>query len=179
VFERFTRRAREAVIEAQAVAVATTASQTRPEHLLMALLHDEDCLAVRVLEQAGAPAAAVRAALEEQRRRHVDGLDQDDADALAAIGIDLDVVVRRIDANLGGLSAGSRRRPGFSRAAKKVLALSLREALALKHNYIGTEHLLLGLVRADDRVVADTLTGLGVDARALRQAVADVVRQAG
>ena len=179
MFERFTRRAREAVTEAQAVAVGSTASQIRPEHLLMALLQDEDCLAVRVLERVGAPAAAVRAALEAQRRRHVDGLDQDDADALAAIGIDLDAVVRRIDANLGGLSTRSRRRPGFSRAAKKVLALSLREALALKHNYIGTEHLLLGLVRSDDRVVAETMAGLGVDSRALREAVADAVRKAG
>jgi ATP-dependent Clp protease ATP-binding subunit ClpA len=94
------------------------------------------------------------------------------------IGIDLGEVVRRIDRGLGGRGAG-RRRPRFSRGSKKALELSLREALALRHNYIGTEHLLLGLVRVEDRVVADTLAAFDLERDALRSAVAEAVRRAG
>jgi ATP-dependent Clp protease ATP-binding subunit ClpA len=181
MFERFTQRARVVVKNAADQAVATTASEIRPEHLLMSLLEDEACLAVRVLDGLGAPRDSVLRILETQRRRHLDGLDEDDVEALRVIGIDLDEVVRRIDENLGGLAgpARGRRRPGFSRASKKVLTLSLREAISLKHNYIGTEHILLGLARSDDRVVADTFTEAGITQRALRGAVAEAVRKAG
>ena len=116
--------------------------------------------------------------LDARRTQYVDGLDQDDAEALQAIGIDLDAVVRRVETHLGGLPAPRRRRPRMSRSAKKVLELSLREAVALRHNYIGTEHLLLALARTDDRVVADTLAAVGVDRPALRAAVAEAVRRA-
>jgi len=178
MFERFTKRARTVVEQAHLHAVAATASDVRPEHLLMALLEDEQCLAVRVLASLGAPADSLRAALDDRRARYVDGLDEDDAEALRLIGIDLDEVVRRIDRNLGG-SATCGRKPRFSRGCKKVLELSLREALALRHNYIGTEHLLLALARTDDRVVADTLAAAGIEHGALRPAVRDALRAAG
>ena len=178
MFERFTRPARLVVEEAAVRAREATASEIRPEHLLQALLADEACLACRVLAEAGAPPAEVRVVLDRLRSQYVDGLDADDAEALQAIGIDLDEVVRRIDAHLGGAVPG-RGRPRFSRAAKKALELALREAIALRHNYIGTEHLLLGLVRGGDRVVADTLGEFGVERDALRAAVADAVRRAG
>jgi ATP-dependent Clp protease ATP-binding subunit ClpA len=89
-------------------------------------------------------------------------------------------VVRRIDRNLGGLDAPGRSqgRPRFTRSARKVLELALREAIAMRHNYIGTEHLLLGLVRGGDRVVTDTLADVGLDRAVLRDAVADAVRRA-
>jgi len=177
MFERFTKRARTAVEAATVHAREATADETRPEHLLQALLDDGDNLAVRVLAGLGAPAEDLRAELGRRRARYVDGLDADDAEALAAIGIDLDEVVRRIDRHLGG--AQRARRPRFSRAAKKVLELSLREAIALRHNYIGTEHLLLGLARSDDRVVSDTLTACGVERSSLRAAVAEALREAG
>jgi ATP-dependent Clp protease ATP-binding subunit ClpA len=114
----------------------------------------------------------VRRELDRHRARYVDGLDDDDAEALAAIGIDLDEVVRRIDRHLGGRPS---RRPRFSREAKKVLELALREALAMRHNYIGTEHLLLGLARCEDRVVADTLTACGLELPRLRAAVLEAL----
>ena len=177
MFERFTRAARAVVETAYTHAVATTASETRPEHLFAALLEDESCLATRVLVGLGAPADRLRDELARHRARYVDGLDADDAEALASIGIDLDEVVRRIDRDLGG--RGPAGRPRFSRASKKTLQLALREALALRHNYIGTEHLLLGLVRSDDRVVADTLAVFGIERDALRGAVVDAVRRAG
>lgn len=60
-----------------------------------------------------------------------------------------------------------------------MLELALREAVALRHNYIGTEHRLLGLARCGDRVVADTLADVGVQRGRLRVAVADAARKAG
>jgi ATP-dependent Clp protease ATP-binding subunit ClpA len=180
MFERFTHPARTVVTRAKETAVVTTSSEVRPEHLLMAMLEDRHCLAVAVLERRGATPDTVSATLERFRRRGVDGLDEDDAEALRAIGIDLDEVVRRIDENLGGLAGFSRRqRPRFSRGSRKVLELALREALAMKHHYIGTEHILLGLSRSGDRVVADTVAEHGLDHRTLRAAVADAVRRAG
>jgi ATP-dependent Clp protease ATP-binding subunit ClpA len=178
MFERFTGPARTAVGSATTFAQQALASETRPEHLLWALLEDEGTLAARVLADVGAPVAELRAELGRQRLQYVDGLDADDADALRAIGIDLDEVVRRIERNLGGRGSAPRR-PRFSRASKKVLELSLREALSLRHNYIGTEHLLLALARCDDRVVSDTLARFGVERGALRGAVVEALRKAG
>jgi ATP-dependent Clp protease ATP-binding subunit ClpA len=180
MLERFTKRARSAVEAATAHARESTATETRPEHLLAALLDDEASLAVRVLADVGAPLSRLREELARHSSRYVDGLDEDDARALRVIGIDLDEVVRRIDRNL---SAGRRgagpRRPRFSRSSKKVLELALREALALRHNHIGTEHLLLGLARVEDRVVADTLRGVGIEPSRLRPAVVDALRRVG
>jgi ATP-dependent Clp protease ATP-binding subunit ClpA len=176
MLERFTKRARSLVVGATEHARQATAEQVRPEHLLAALLDDEESLAVHVLAYGGTSAARVREELGRHRARYVDGLDADDAEALAVIGIDLDEVVRRIDRHLGGRPA---RRPRFSREAKKVLELSLREAVALHHNYIGTEHLLLGLARSKDRVVSDTFAACGLEHRGLRVAVLDALLGAG
>src|SRR6478672_8490957 len=177
MLERFTKAARLTVAESVEVATRATAGEVRPEHLLRALIDNDTCLAVRVLDGLGAPAGSIAAELDRRRMQYVDGLDADDAEALQAIGIDLDEVVRRIDRHLG--TPRSRRRPPFSRGSKKVLALALREAISLGHNYIGTEHLLLGLARQEDRVVADTLASFGVERAALRSAVAEAVRRAG
>jgi ATP-dependent Clp protease ATP-binding subunit ClpC len=59
----------------------------------------------------------------------------------------------------------------FTPRAKKVLELSLREALSLGHNYIGTEHILLGLVRVDEGVGARILVDFGADAETIRDAI--------
>jgi ATP-dependent Clp protease ATP-binding subunit ClpA len=178
MFERFTKPARSAVELAVAGARERGAHETRPEHLLRALLDDEASLACRVLSLVGAPPARVREVLDRTSARYVDGLDADDAEALRTIGIDLDEVVRRIDRNPAGAAAG-RGRPRFARSSKKVLELALREAVSLRHNHIGTEHLLLGLVRGGDRVVLDSLRSSGVERDSLRTAVADAVRKAG
>jgi ATP-dependent Clp protease ATP-binding subunit ClpA len=178
MFERFTKDARRVVATATTIAHDSSAAETRPDHLFRSLLGEESSLAVLVLEDSGASAAELRDELDRRRLRYVDGLDADDAEALAAIGIDLDEVVRRIDGNLGGTS-GRKRTPRLSRSAKKVLELSLREAIAMRHDYIGSEHLLLGLVREDDRVVRDTLAAFDIEPAVLRRRVADAVRKAG
>jgi ATP-dependent Clp protease ATP-binding subunit ClpA len=181
MLERFTKPAREVVERAQAIAIESRASQVRPEHLLAALLRDDRCVAVRVLTEQGGTAERIHAELDRRRARYVDGLDDDDAAALASIGIDLEEVVRRIgdEPRLQGRSRFARTSRRFSRPAKKVLELSLREAISLRHNYIGTEHLLLGLVRQDDVIVRDTLRAAGVDTGGLRDAVREAVKRVG
>jgi len=181
MFERFTRPARDLVERAHVIARESRASQVRPEHLFAALLWDDDSLAVRLLLGEGATSERLHAELDKRRARYVDGLDDEDAAALASIGIDLEEVVRRLgdeplQRRRSRFTRVSRR---FSRPAKKVLELSLREAVALRHNYIGTEHLLLGLVRQGDVIVRDTLIAAGVDTSTLRQGVQEALRQAG
>jgi ATP-dependent Clp protease ATP-binding subunit ClpA len=63
----------------------------------------------------------------------------------------------------------------FTPQGKKVLQLSLREAIALGHGHIGTEHILLGLIRADEGVATRVLNGLGVDPNVIRQQVIRLV----
>ncbi len=157
MLERFTPRARETVERAVEIGTESRASDVRPEHLFAALLWDTDCLAVRVLADQGVDLDRLHGELDQRRGKYVNGLDDDDAAALASIGIDLAEVVSRLDdAPRAGRRSG-RTRLRFSRAGKKVLELSLREAIALRHNYIGTEHLLLGLARQDDTIVGGAM----------------------
>src|SRR3984885_3367822 len=92
------------------------------------------------------------------------------ARVLESLGISLEAVRDKLD---GGVGPGAT--PGgtapFSPRAKKALELSLREALGLGHNYIGTEHLLLGLVRESDGGGAQILVSLGADLSQVRQRV--------
>jgi ATP-dependent Clp protease ATP-binding subunit ClpC len=93
------------------------------------------------------------------------------ARALESLGISLDAVRRQIEEIIGrGQQAPSGHIP-FTPRAKKVLELSLREALQLGHDYIGTEHILLGLVREGDGVAAQVLVKLGADLNRVRQQV--------
>jgi ATP-dependent Clp protease ATP-binding subunit ClpC len=93
------------------------------------------------------------------------------AEALESLGISLDAVRQQVEQIIGqGQQAPSGKIPVTPRA-KKVLELSLREALALGHNYIGTEHILLGLVREGDGVAARVLVDLGGDLNRVRQRV--------
>jgi ATP-dependent Clp protease ATP-binding subunit ClpA len=178
MFERFTKPARELVERAQAIAQESRASQVRPEHLFAALIWDDDGLAVRLLVEQGGTSERLHAELDRRRARYVDGLDDEDAAALASIGIDLEEVVSRLGDD-DVRSPRKRSHVRFSRPSKKVLELALREAVSLKHNYIGTEHVLLGLVREGDVIVRDTLVAAGVDPTSLRSAVAEAVRRAG
>jgi ATP-dependent Clp protease ATP-binding subunit ClpA len=93
------------------------------------------------------------------------------AEALESLGISLDAVRQQVEQIVGqGQQAPSGKIPVTPRA-KKVLELSLREALALGHNYIGTEHILLGLIREGDGVAAQVLVKLGGDLNRVRQRV--------
>ena len=93
------------------------------------------------------------------------------AKALESLGISLEAVRSQVEEIIGqGGSSPSGHIP-FTPRAKKVLELSLREALQLGHNYIGTEHILLGLIREGEGVAAQVLVKLGADLSRVRQQV--------
>ncbi len=93
------------------------------------------------------------------------------AKGLEALGISLEAVRAQVEEIIGqGGSSPSGHIP-FTPRAKKVLELSLREALQLGHNYIGTEHILLGLIREGEGVAAQVLVKLGADLGRVRQQV--------
>ena len=93
------------------------------------------------------------------------------AKALESLGISLEAVRAQVEEIIGqGQQIPSGHIP-FTPRAKKVMELSLREALQLGHDYIGTEHILLGLIREGDGVAAQVLIRLGADLERVRQQV--------
>jgi ATP-dependent Clp protease ATP-binding subunit ClpC len=142
MFERFTDRARSVLVLAQEEARLLNHSFIGTEHILLGLVRQEDAISGKVL---------------------------------ASFGLTLDSVRHQVDETVGTADAlepqppsGS---PPFTARAKKVLELSLREALQLGHSYIGTEHIFLGMVREGEGVGARVLVSLGVDLAAARQRV--------
>src|ERR687883_410945 len=138
MFERFTERARQAVVLAQEEARTLKHNYIGTEHILLGLLREEEGLAARVLES-------------------------------------LDITVERVRAQVvrivgSGEEVTSGQIP-FTPRAKKVLELALREALSLGHNYIGTEHILLGLVRENEGVAARILLDFDADAEKIRNEI--------
>jgi ATP-dependent Clp protease ATP-binding subunit ClpC len=98
------------------------------------------------------------------------------AKALESLGISLDAVRQQVEEIIGhGQQQPPQGHIPFTPRAKKVLELSLREALQLGHTYIGTEHILLGLIREGEGVAAQVLVGLGVDLNRARQQVIQLV----
>ena len=180
MFERLTSEARTAVSLAEAEARTMNHGFVGTEHLLLGLLGEEHGVAARILRGAGVSADTVRA---EVGRRVADPLvTGPDADALRAIGIDVEQIRARVEESFGpgalerGRFSGCRSGPWrgtipLSRRSKKVMELSLREALRLRHGYIGTEHILLGLLTEGQGLAAQILSDLGIHAGDLRNAV--------
>jgi ATP-dependent Clp protease ATP-binding subunit ClpA len=145
VFERFTDRARRVLVLAQEEARLLDHDFIGTEHLLLGLIREEEGVAARALASLGVTYEGVQRAAQEE-----------------------------IGPRLGHASAS----PPFTPRAKKVLELSLREALARSHNYnnyIGTEHLLLGLLQEGGGVAATVLTKLGFELDAVCQRVIDLM----
>jgi ATP-dependent Clp protease ATP-binding subunit ClpA len=177
MFERFTDDARAVVVGAQAHAVGLHHGWIGTEHLLLALLDDPDRRAARLLHAHGVTAPWARDEVERIVGRGTPDLD---AEALATLGIDLDAVRERVERTFGpGALARRRGRRGvcigghvpFTPRAKKVLELSLREAVARVDRSIGSEHVLLGLAREGDGVAAGILRSRGVDRAAVDEAL--------
>ncbi|OLT12485.1 hypothetical protein BJF78_24365 [Pseudonocardia sp. CNS-139] len=185
MFERFTDKARQVVVGAQAQARERKADEIRTEHLLAALYGVPDNLALTVLDAFTIRKEDVLADIDALRP---DGRPPLDADALSTLGIDLDEVRRQAEeafgpgaldrtrAALGGRIPWFGGHIPFTRSTKKALELALREAIHLGHNYIGCEHLLLGMVRADDGAACHVLLGRGFRLDAARVIVEEIVK---
>lgn len=186
MFERFTRSARIAVELAQEEARELGSHEVGPEHLLVGVLQSAGHDFAAVLSGFGLTADAVRTRLAEADPGR--GEFDDDAQALRAIGIDLHAVRDAVERGFGAAafddalrqSGRRRRRRGhlpFTRSAKKVLELALREALVHKDREIGVEHVLLGVLRGrDDMAIA--LVAEQVDADELHASVVAWLDQA-
>jgi ATP-dependent Clp protease ATP-binding subunit ClpA len=93
------------------------------------------------------------------------------ARALESLGIGLEAVRQQVEEMIGQGEEPPQGHIPFTPRAKKVLELSLRESQQLGHTYIGTEHILLGLIREGEGVAAQVLVGLGADLNRVRQQV--------
>lgn len=197
MFERFTDRARKVVSLALNKAKDRGDDQIRPVHMLYGVTA-ADGVAARALEALGVDAAAVERELGRTGGAAASAASvpddaAGDAEALAAIGIDLDEIRRRVEESFGpgalervpltprGPLTWTGRLP-LSDQAKLSLALAIKEARALHHSYIGTEHVLLGLLRVAERYPhgdfgAVTLAGLRLDPARVRIQVLDELRQ--
>jgi hypothetical protein len=141
MFERFTDRARRAVVLAQEEARMLNHGYIGTEHILLGLVHEGEGIAAQSLRSLGLSMEAAR-------------------------GKVLEFVGR-------GEEAPSAHIP-FTPRSKKVLELALREALQLGNNYIGTEHILLGLIREREGVAAQALSQLGLGLDEVRQRTLDL-----
>ena len=233
MLERFTDEARQVLVQAQAAARRLGHDFIGCEHLLLAVASTGTPASLVLRDQGVSPERV------EKEIRHILGpgrtadlLGGLDREALASIGIELDVVRTRLEAAFGpdalaravpacrrnrrpawrkgpvaelmrrrrrrrargraALPAGPARRghappfrgagPGghipFTPRAKKSLERSLREAVALKDNYIGVQHLALALLTMNEGMVPVILSALGVSSTSLRAAILDRYRKA-
>jgi len=138
MWQRFTERARRVVFFAQEEAGRLGENYVSTEHLLLGIVREKDCVAVKVLDRLGVSRSSVRAEVEKQITKG-DG----------ALGRDMQLTPR----------------------AKRVIDLAYDEARTLNNNYIGSEHLLLGLVREGDGLAGQILSKLGVDIFEARRVV--------
>ncbi|MBV1850829.1 Clp protease N-terminal domain-containing protein [Catellatospora tritici] len=191
MLERFTTAARTTVLAARTEARQLGHPQIGTEHLLLALLRPESGTAYEILTTAGLDHATTTAAVTRLVGT-IAPFGPGDVAALEAIGIDLEAVRTRLEETFGpgaldpappkpkrGLF-GRRTEPRtgrFGPRAKVVLELALREAIRLHHNHIGTEHLLLGIIREQQGLAAKVLTDAGVDLRELRRSTETAIAE--
>jgi ATP-dependent Clp protease ATP-binding subunit ClpC len=145
MFEKFTDRARRAVVWAQEEARTLNHDYIGTEHLLLGLVHEGQGVAAKALESLGIGLEGVRERVEEA------------------------IPPGQVEVRTGHIP--------FTPRAKRVLELSLSEAKALEHRYIGTEHLLLGLLREGDGVAAQVLVALGADLDGVRERVIQLLAE--
>ena len=168
MFERFTKDARSAVVEAQAAARQAKSEQVEPAHLLLGLVTVPGGTGCQTLVDAGVDLARLTADLFDRGRpnEELGGLTAADVDALSSLGVDAAELVDRLGVPVGEADARGTRRSRwrsrgrdearghlrFTIGAKAALERSLREALELGDRHIGSGHLLLGVVAVDPDV---------------------------
>lgn len=185
MFERFTDPARRSVALAQQEARRLRHDHLGTEHLLLGVLGVQGAAGARALERLGLGAEMVRADVARITGAGPERLGADDAEALRTLGIELDEIRRRTEEQFGpgalewpptkcrdtDVRAPTQRVP-FTPRAKKVLELGLREAVHLRSGHVGTEHIVLGIVREGDGVAMRILHEHGASADAVREAIA-------
>ncbi len=137
MFEKFTERGRKVIIFAKEEAEKRQNDYLGTEHLLLAILREDDGLPVAILKKMGLTVEELRMEIE-----------------------------RNLPAGMNLLTFGD---IPFTPRAKKVLELAVEEARLLGHNYIGSEHLLLGLIREDEGIAGKILRNLGANLLGARQ----------
>jgi len=137
MFEKFTERGRKVIIYAKEEAEKRQNDYLGTEHILLALLREDDGLPVAILKKMGLTVDELRMEIE-----------------------------RNLPAGMNLLTFGD---IPFTPRVKKVLELSVEEARLLGHNYIGSEHLLLGLIREDEGIAGKILRNLGANLLGARQ----------
>ena len=168
MYERFTDRARAVLVAAQQEAQVSKHLAITEAHILLGCSVDAEAVSAQVLHSFGVTEEFLRLGLENlglPRARF------SAAEAVASVGVDLFKVKEAVESTFG---EGTFKMPGdavpFAPTGKTTLELSLRAALALHHNYIGTEHLLLALTRlADGNQVQQLLRSAGTDVKAVEQ----------
>ncbi len=196
MFERFTAGARAIVVSAQDHARRLGHGSVGTEHLLLALCSTDQPVG-EVFR--GGEVGLTPDTVEGEVVRLVAAPLEQDRSALAALGIDLDRVLATAEANHGPgalaatVTVRSRRRLRrrrhrqetsttwrhipFSPRTKRSLELSLREALRLKHNFIGPEHIALGVLREGQGLACQFITERGIPLDTLRVALEESLRQ--
>jgi ATP-dependent Clp protease ATP-binding subunit ClpA len=188
MFERFLPSARAVVEKSQAEAVRLNQAQVRPDHFLLALTALDTGIASHILRSNGLTVDRVESAITTTVLLEVDGnpLTRADADALLSFGVDLQAIIHRIEslgpAALSPIAARRRTTPGrhvpLSSAAKAALVAALAAARELDHHYIGSEHLLLGVLSHKRSVAIDVLELFDTTADTLRAQILSELKQA-
>jgi ATP-dependent Clp protease ATP-binding subunit ClpC len=155
MFVRFTDRSRKSVEAAFEEARMLGHDSIGDEDLLLGILRADEGVAVAALSSLGVTLEGARDESEGML-----------SDALSVVGISLEEV-RREAGDAFDMSIPDDRRIPFSPRAKKVLERALREAVRLRDNHIGTEHVLLGILRNEDGTVVRMLARLGVSPQRL------------
>ncbi len=180
MFEIFTVAARQVLVTAQDEAIALGYDCVAAEHILIGLAADADADA----DGAAAAALAARNITATRVREAVPGLvgasgieataGAETVAALATIGVDVNAIRERADEAFGR-GAFVFPRPAYTSAAKSAIERTVARAQELGHDYVGPEHLLLGLAAPDDQPGAVALRALGADAGELRAAVLEAL----
>ncbi|MGP3989949.1 Clp protease N-terminal domain-containing protein [Streptomyces sp. 3N207] len=194
MFERFSKEARDVVIRAQDEANSLGHDWIGTEHLLLAALHHPEQPGAATLVRLGISTASCRAAVAGVVPGAQEDLGPEDAEALRALGIDLEAVRRRAEESFGegALDSGRAKRGRgrgkgegtltrhvpFAARAKKVLKQALREAVARKDRGIGVAHLVLGVLRSEDNISLALFARLGIEPGMVRELVLDDLRTA-
>jgi ATP-dependent Clp protease ATP-binding subunit ClpC len=145
MFDRFTKRARRVIVNAQEEARGLNQKWIDTEHILLSLLKEHESLAFKALLNFEVNPKEVRREI-------------------------LQLMKREVVEPIGPIP--------FTPRAKKVLELSLREALALGHHFIGTEHLLLGLIREGEGIAAQILKNNGIELVKMRKHITELLGKA-